>query len=115
MILKPNIDQIVIYPYQNLLLRDIKGEEWRDIKGYEDYYMVSNMGRVKSLARRVKCRGNKTKWNCERILKQGVGNRVMLIILNRKGDRKSHTVSTLVRNVFLKEVSIHKIKFCPYY
>lgn len=23
-------------------------EEWRDIVGYEDYYMVSNIGRVKS-------------------------------------------------------------------
>lgn len=27
-------------------------EEWRDIKGYEGRYQVSNMGRVKSLARK---------------------------------------------------------------
>ena len=26
-------------------------EEWRDIKGYEGYYQVSNLGRVKSLER----------------------------------------------------------------
>ena len=26
-------------------------EEWRDIAGYEGYYMVSNLGRVKSLSR----------------------------------------------------------------
>lgn len=29
-------------------------EEWRDIKGYEGYYQVSNMGRVKSLERKIK-------------------------------------------------------------
>lgn len=29
-------------------------EEWRDIPGYEWYYMVSNMGRVKSLTRNVR-------------------------------------------------------------
>lgn len=40
-------------PYKNLSLQDIEGEEWRDIEGFEGYYMVSNMGRVKSLARTV--------------------------------------------------------------
>ena len=28
-------------------------EEWRDIKGYEGYYQISNFGRVKSLPRDV--------------------------------------------------------------
>ena len=28
-------------------------EIWRDIKGYEGYYMVSNLGRVKSLDRYI--------------------------------------------------------------
>ncbi len=40
-------------PYQNLSLQDIEGEEWRDIEGFEGYYMVSNMGRVKSLERKI--------------------------------------------------------------
>ena len=30
-------------------------EEWRDIKGYEGYYQVSNMGRIKSLERKRLC------------------------------------------------------------
>ena len=29
-------------------------EEWRDIQGYEGYYQVSNLGRVKSLSREVR-------------------------------------------------------------
>lgn len=28
-------------------------EEWRDIKGYEGFYQVSNFGRVKSLDRKI--------------------------------------------------------------
>lgn len=34
--------------YKNLSLEDMDGEVWKDIPGYEGYYQVSNMGRVKS-------------------------------------------------------------------
>ena len=34
-------------------------EEWRDIKGFEGLYQVSNMGRVKSLSRIVRAGKNK--------------------------------------------------------
>ena len=27
-------------------------EEWKDVVGYEDFYMVSNYGNVKSLSRK---------------------------------------------------------------
>ncbi len=40
-----------MYPYNNLELKNIKGEIWKDIYGYEGYYKVSNLGRVKSLDR----------------------------------------------------------------
>lgn len=42
-------------------------ELWKDIKGYEGLYMVSNKGRVKSLARKVKG-GNNIRTVEERIL-----------------------------------------------
>jgi len=36
-----------------LSLEDLPSEEWRDIKGYEGLYKISNLGRVKSLTRFV--------------------------------------------------------------
>ena len=39
--------------WENLSLEDMEGEVWKDIKGYEGLYQVSNMGRVKSLERFV--------------------------------------------------------------
>lgn len=32
-------------------LQDLPGEIWKDIKGYEGYYKISNFGRVKTLSR----------------------------------------------------------------
>lgn len=37
-------------PYQNMDLKDMEGEIWREIPGLEDYGMISNYGRVKRLA-----------------------------------------------------------------
>lgn len=34
-------------------------EIWKDIEEYEGLYQVSNLGNVKSLSRKVKCRNNK--------------------------------------------------------
>lgn len=35
--------------YKNLSLENLPNEEWKDVVGYEGIYMVSNLGRVKSL------------------------------------------------------------------
>lgn len=40
-----------MYPYENLLIKKLKGEIWKDVKGYVGTYQVSNFGRVKSLDR----------------------------------------------------------------
>ena len=41
------------YPYQNLSPVDMAGEIWKPMPEFEEYYMVSNKGRIKSLAREV--------------------------------------------------------------
>jgi NUMOD4 motif len=40
-----------MYPYENILINTLRGKTWKDIAGYEGYYQVSNLGRVKSLDR----------------------------------------------------------------
>lgn len=48
-------------------------EIWKDIKGYEGLYQVSNKGRVKSLDRYAK-NNSKLQFRPERILKQNIQN-----------------------------------------
>jgi hypothetical protein len=40
-----------LLPYQDRQTALLPGEVWRDVPGYEGYYQVSNLGRVKSLDR----------------------------------------------------------------
>ena len=47
-------------------------ETWRDIKGEEGLYQVSNLSRIKSLTRRISHKGNSTRIVKTRILKQTI-------------------------------------------
>lgn len=42
------------YPYQNKLLLDMPGEIWKPVSDYENYYEVSNYGRIKSIEKEAK-------------------------------------------------------------
>lgn len=68
-------------------------ETWKDIKGYEGLYQISNMGNVKSL------NYNRTKE--ERIKKPGVdSNGYLRVILCREGNCKTLFVHRLVLMTF---------------
>ena len=72
-------------------------EEWRDIKGYEGLYQVSNMGRVKSLERTDRL-GRTVE---ERVLKQGDnGGGYLNVALCVGGKPKTHKVHRLVCQAF---------------
>ena len=64
------------YPYQNRSLEDIKGEKWEAIPGYEEYYLVSDYGRIKSLKKYIEFvipgKHVVSYWKPERILSQGI-------------------------------------------
>ncbi len=40
-----------MYPYEKLQEKSLSGEVWKDVRGYEGYYQVSNKGRVRSIDR----------------------------------------------------------------
>lgn len=49
-------------------------EIWKDVVGFEEYYQVSNLGRVKSLARSTNYKNIGTAWRKERIRKPKLSN-----------------------------------------
>ncbi|MBE4947484.1 NUMOD4 domain-containing protein [Chryseobacterium culicis] len=46
----PSIDETNPPACMNLSLKDLPGERWKPIPGFEDCYIISNMGRIKRLA-----------------------------------------------------------------
>lgn len=49
-----------VLPYTNLQLKDMPGEKWKPLPGLEDYYEVSNLGRVKRIERWVERKATKS-------------------------------------------------------
>lgn len=79
-------------------------EVWRDIKGYEGYYQISNLGRVRSVdhiaiekntGKRVSKRG--------RILRQSAKPEYCLVRLCRDGIATTYKPHRLVALAFLEE------------
>ena len=71
-------------------------EIWKDIKGYEGYYQVSNLGRVKSLFRQVKHSQGNVRNHYERILKNNY-------------DGNGYASVGLYKNAKAKKVHVHRL------
>ena len=81
-------------------MRDLENEVWKPIEGYE--YMVSNLGRVKSLER-IDCHNQHRK---EKILKPYKNtNGYLQVCLCKDGKRKKYLVHMLVVNAFLPNIN----------
>ena len=77
-------------------------ENWKDIKGYEGKYQVSDLGRVKSLKRWVDNKGNGGYFIKEKVLKaQNGGNNYLIVGLSKDMKSKSYAVHKLVAEAFL--------------
>lgn len=77
-------------------------ETWKDIKGYEGKYQVSNLGRVKSLYR-TNYDINSSSYRMikqEKILKLNCDNRYVYVELFKDGERKNPKVHRLVLETF---------------
>lgn len=69
-------------------------EIWKDIKGYEGFYQVSNLGRIKSIPRNGTIKNSK-------ILKQNVVRGYGQIALQKRGKIKYEKVHRLVAKMFI--------------
>mgnify|MGYP002679946246 CR=1 FL=1 len=69
------------------------GEVWKDIKGYEGLYQVSNLGRVRSL--------NYGRSGETKLLKQGTTNGYKRVFLYKNGKGKNYFVHRLVAMAFI--------------
>lgn len=78
-------------------------EEWKSISGYHGLYEISNLGRVKSLKRLVKRRGDTTRTVNERIMKIKIANTGYChISLYLNSSHKTFLVHRLVAIEFIK-------------
>ena len=78
-------------------------EIWKDIKGYEGSYMVSNYGRVKSLEKNIESHNHtRTQYRPEKILKQYKNKwGYMRVYLTQNSIKKMYAVHRLVASAFI--------------
>lgn len=78
-------------------------EIWKDVKGYEGLYQVSNLGRVRSLDRYVNCgiKNNNRVIKKGKIIKQCIRNNYLGVGLCNQKTQKSKNVHRLVAEAFI--------------
>lgn len=84
-------------------------EEWKDIKGYEGYYQISNKGNARSLNRTLKQWFKHGRYEYRRIKGQPLattdnGNGYLIVNLNKNNKRKNYYVHRLVAEHFIGEI-----------
>lgn len=98
------------YPYQNLSMKDIKGERWEDIPGLDGYFCVSNYGRVKRMEFEMQYKDGRICIRPEKIIKPmivkqqnkfiGDYSYFLTVRLVLSGKKYSFTVARLVYHCF---------------
>ena len=81
--------------------QELNNEVWKDIKGYEGLYQVSNMGRVKSVARTVTWKNQSVKRYKERIMKTRQKQGYASVCLFKDDIRRDFKVHRLVAEAFI--------------
>lgn len=77
-------------------------EIWKDIKGYEGLYAISNMGKVKSFSNWVDIGLGRKQFKPERILKAGVAsNGYYTVSLCKKSLQITRTIHSLIGEAFI--------------
>jgi hypothetical protein len=73
--------------YQNLSLNNYPNEIWKDIVHYEGYYQISNLGRIKSIERKIISKNGILRKIKAKIIKQQFNhNNYLVVRLNKSKD-----------------------------
>jgi|688.fasta_scaffold22142_5 hypothetical protein len=81
--------------YLNFSIKDIKGEVWKDVIGYEEQYLVSNKGRIKSK-------------RCIRIMKFESFDGYVRLRTFKKGIKKNLRIHRAVAMAFIPNPNNHE-------
>jgi hypothetical protein len=78
-------------------------EVWKNIDNF-DYYLISNLGRVKSLPRYVNGKNNKKRLISERVLKQYLNKYGYWVVglIDNNGNKKPHLVHRILATAFIE-------------
>lgn len=116
--IKKNTDQ---YPYKNLSLDSMDGEDWADIPGFDGVYCISNYGRIWAAPRLIiSSDGKQLYFTKERIRKQSLARHYnsftkdhvyqLSVHLRYEGGDYSFKVNRLVYHAFVKPIDFKKDK-----
>lgn len=79
----------------------LRTERWKDVKGYEGLYKVSNFGKVRSLDHYVKTRGEGLRISKGRMLSQAINKYgYAVVVLCKNSITKNYRVNRLVAEAF---------------
>lgn len=103
----------IIPVYKNKSLKNLKGERWKEIPFTEGYYQVSNLGRVKALARVIYSDAAPNgRWLKEKILSQSLSKQAnkhtgdtiyeLMVVFCFERTRFQYMVRRLVYEVFVQ-------------
>lgn len=85
-------------------------EVWKDIKGFEGIYQVSNLGRIKSLERNVNQHGRKDRFFNGVILKPSKNNAgYYRVSLSCNGQKKEYQIHNIVAENFLEKIDGYEV------
>jgi hypothetical protein len=83
-------------------------ETWKSISGYERYYEISNIGRVKGIERFIKhSSGGLLKKNVKYLKSSSNGTGYMRVMLSKDGLRKEYYVHRLIMEAFVGKSNLH--------
>ena len=88
--------------YENLSIESLHNEEWRDVVGWEGFYQVSNLGRVKSLSRSIVYKDGREYTYPSKIIKnQKVSTGYRSVMFYGVNGKKQYYVHRLVAETFI--------------